>query len=166
MLKLIQEAHVSPRAASSSVLVIEEHPFQRSAIAKRLNDLGVPRVLQAARAADALELLGARASSIALILSSVDVPETDGLELLRTLARALAAEARQTPIALLSTRERALLRRVETEAAECGLKLIGTLQRPVTDDELRAVLVRALACGGPTGPRDGRFMVLTRSRFG
>jgi CheY-like chemotaxis protein len=135
---------MSTSAARSSVLVIEEHPFQRRALARRLNDLGVPRVLEAARAADARALLGARAGSIALILSSVDMPELDALRLLRVLA----AEAPQTAVALLSTRERALLRSIETGAAECGLNPIGMLEKPVTDDALRAVLVRALAAGG------------------
>jgi CheY-like chemotaxis protein len=138
----MQQAHVSPRASRSSVLVIEEHPFQRRTLAKRLHALGVPRVLEAARAAEALELLGARAGSIALILSSVDMPELDAHELLR----ALAAEAPQTAVAVLSTLDRTPIRaKIESKAVEYGLHLIGMLEKPVTDDALRAVLVRALA---------------------
>ena len=135
----------SPRTMSSrkssSVLVIEEHPFQRRALARRLNELGVPPVLEAAGGIDALELVRANTGSIALILSSIDVPEMDGLELLR----ALAAEAPRTAVAVLSTLDRASLRTIEAKAVEYGLHLIGMLEKPVTDDALRAVLVRALA---------------------
>jgi len=133
---------MSSRTGSSIVLVIEEHPFQRRALARRLNDLGVPRVIQTAGGTDALEILRTNAVAIALILGSVDVPQVDAYELLRVLA----AEAPQTAVALLSTLGRTPLRaKIESRAAEYGLRLIGLLEKPVTDDALRAVLVRALA---------------------
>jgi CheY-like chemotaxis protein len=135
---------MSALAGSSRVLVIEEHPFQRRALARRLNELGVPRVLEAAGSSEALEHVRASAGSIALILSSLDVPQMDGLELLR----ALGAEAPQIAVAVLSALDRAPLRMIEAGAAEYGLRLVGLLEKPVSDDALRAVLVRAFQAGG------------------
>ncbi|MGH8219482.1 MAG: response regulator [Steroidobacteraceae bacterium] len=131
-------------SGSSSVLVIEDHPFQRRALAHKLNSLGVPRVLEAASGADALELVRANGGSIALILSSLDVPEWDSLERLH----ALAAVAPQIAVAALSAFDRAGLRRIAARASASGLHLIGMLEKPVSDDALRAVLVRALADAG------------------
>lgn len=132
---------MSARSGSSSVLVIEEHPFQRRALARRLNEIGVPRVIEAACGAEALEHLRADAGSVALILSSLDVPEMDGLELLR----ALAAVAPRIGVAVLRTFDRSALREIGAVATECGLNFIGLLEKPVSDDALRAVLVRAVA---------------------
>lgn len=129
------------RSGSSRVLVIEEHPFQRRALSRRLNEVGVPRVLETPGGAHALELVRANAGSIALILSSVDLPELDGLELLRAIARV----APTTAVAVVGALDREPLRTIESKAAEFGLHLIGTLEKPVSDDALRAVLVRALA---------------------
>ena len=101
----------------------------------------MPRVLESPGGTDALKIVRANAGSIALILGSVDLPERDGLELLRVIA----AEAPQTALAVVSALDREPLLAIESKAAEYGLHLIGTLEKPVSDDALRAVLVRALA---------------------
>ena len=145
--------HMSSLGRSSSVLIIEEHPFQRRALARRLKNLGVPRVIETAGGADALETVRTNGGSIGLILSSVDLPEADA----RALLRVLAAEAPQTAVAVLSALAHTSLRtRIESKAAEYGLHLIGMLEKPVSDDALRAILVRALAeCGRePRSPRE------------
>lgn len=133
-----------PAAGRPGVLVIDEHPFQRRTLARRLSGLGVPRVLEAAGAADALELLRASSGSLALIVSDVGPPEAADIELLRRLA----AEAPRASFALVSALDRTVLKPVEARAAECGLRVIGVLEKPPTDDALRAVLVRALATDG------------------
>lgn len=135
-------AHYSAQpASSSSILVIEEHPFQRRALARKLNGLGVPRVLEASSGTDALELVRANGGSIVLILSDVERPQVDGLELLRRLA----TDAPRTAVAVLSAPQRQALKAIEATAAEYGLHLVGVLEKPVSDDALRAVLVRALS---------------------
>lgn len=132
---------LAPRTMSAHyVLVIDDHPFQRRTLARKLCGLGVPRVLQAAGSADALKLVRASGESLALIVSAVDMPEMDGLEFLRRLA----AEAPCTAVAILSALDRARLKSIEAMACDCGLNLIGVLEKPVTDDALRAMLVRAL----------------------
>ncbi len=137
-------------AGRSGVLVIDDHPFQRRTLARKLSGLGVPRVLEAADGAEALELVRASGESLALIVSDVDMPEMDGLEFLRRLA----AEAPRTAVAILSALDRPLLKSIEAMAGEYGLHLIGVLEKPVSDDALRAMLVRALASEGDTPRRE------------
>jgi EAL domain-containing protein (putative c-di-GMP-specific phosphodiesterase class I) len=74
----------------------------------------------------------------------------DGLELLRRLA----AEAPRTAVAILSALERPLLKSVEAMAAEYGLHLIGVIEKPATDDALRAMIVRALASDHSVRPSE------------
>ena len=132
---------MSVPSGGSRVLVIEEHPFQRRALVRRLNELGVPRVLAVAGCADALAYLSANARSIALILSSLDMPETDGIELLRTLG----IQAPHIAVAVLTAFDHIPVRRIAARAAARGLHLVGVLEKPVSDDALRAVLVRAVS---------------------
>ncbi|MGH8259537.1 MAG: EAL domain-containing response regulator [Steroidobacteraceae bacterium] len=133
----------------SSVLVIDDHPFQRRTLARKLATLGVPSVLEAADGADALQLARAHAGSLALILSDVDMPEMDGLEFLRRLA----LEASRTPVAILSALDRTLLKSIEAMAGEYGLNLLGVIEKPASDDSLRAMLVRSLASDRGPGAR-------------
>ncbi|HZF25975.1 MAG TPA: EAL domain-containing response regulator [Steroidobacteraceae bacterium] len=125
---------------TSSVLVIDDHRFQRSMLARMLRTLGVARVLEAADGASALELLRANRDSLALVVSDVDMPEMDGLEFLRRLAE----EAPLTAVAIHSALDRNLLKSVEVMAAEYGLHLIAVLEKPVTEASLGAVLQTAL----------------------
>jgi EAL domain-containing protein (putative c-di-GMP-specific phosphodiesterase class I)/CheY-like chemotaxis protein len=125
---------------TSSVLVIDDHRFQRTVLTRMLKSLGVTHVLEAADGAGALALVRAHRDSLALIISDVDMPEMDGLEFLRRLAQ----EAAQTPVAIHSALDRALLKSIEVMAAEYGLHLIGVLEKPVTEASLCEVLEGAL----------------------
>lgn len=125
---------------TTSVLVIDDHRFQRSMLARMLKTLGVTSVHEAADGASALTLLRANRDSIALVISDVDMPEMDGLEFLRRLAD----EAPHTAVALHSALDRDLLKSVEVMSSEYGLHLVGVLEKPVTEPALRGVLEKAL----------------------
>ena len=119
-----------------AVLVIEDHAFQRGVLVRLLKSLGVSRVLEAEDGGSALALVRANRDSLALIISDVDMPEMDGLEFLRRLAK----EAPLTPVALHSALDRALLKSIEAMSAEYGLELVGTLEKPATEEALLDLL--------------------------
>ena len=123
-----------------TVLVIDDHGFQRSVLARMLRSIGVERVLEAADGAGALEIVRAHRDSLALIVSDVDMPQMDGLEFLRRLAE----EAAQTAVAIHSALEPALLSSIEVMAAAYGMQLVGVLPKPATESSLREVLELAL----------------------
>jgi len=125
---------------NASVLVIDDHRFQRSVLARMLKTLGVASVLEAEDGASALNLLRAHRGPLLLIITDVDMPEMDGLEFLRRLSE----EAPHAAVAIHSALDRALLQSIEVMAAAYGVELIGVLEKPVTEQGLGAVIERAL----------------------
>src|SRR5687768_14891509 len=124
----------------ADVLVIDDHRFQRSVLTRMLKGIGIASVLEAEDGAGALAVVRDRRDSLMLIVTDVDMPEMDGLEFLRRLA----VEAPQTPVAIHSALDRALLKSIEVMAAAYGVDLIGVLEKPVTEQALSEVLERAL----------------------
>jgi EAL domain-containing protein (putative c-di-GMP-specific phosphodiesterase class I)/FixJ family two-component response regulator len=124
---------------AASVLVIDDHRFQRSVLTRMLKAIGVANVVEAEDGAGALEIVRAHRDSLMLIVTDVDMPEMDGLELLRRLSE----EAPQTAVAIHSALDRALLKSIEVMAAAYGVDLIGVLEKPVTEQGLSDVVARA-----------------------
>jgi EAL domain-containing protein (putative c-di-GMP-specific phosphodiesterase class I)/CheY-like chemotaxis protein len=132
------------------VLVIDDHRFQRSMLARMLRSLGVARVLEAEDGAGALELVRAHREVLSLIITDVDMPEMDGLEFIRRLAQ----EAAHTAVAIHSALDRALLKSVELMAEEYGLHLIGVLEKPADEAGLREILASAVRRGASPAQRE------------
>jgi EAL domain-containing protein (putative c-di-GMP-specific phosphodiesterase class I)/CheY-like chemotaxis protein len=124
----------------TNVLVIDDHRFQRSVLARMLRAIGVANVMEAGDGASALAIVRARHDSLMLIITDVDMPEMDGLEFLRRLSE----EAPRTPVAIHSALDRALLKSIEVMAAAYGVELIGMLEKPVNEPSLVEVVGRAL----------------------
>jgi EAL domain-containing protein (putative c-di-GMP-specific phosphodiesterase class I)/CheY-like chemotaxis protein len=125
---------------TANVLIIDDHRFQRSVLTRMLKAMGIANVLEAEDGAGALELVRTRRNSLMLIITDVDMPEMDGLEFVRRLSE----EAPQTPVAVHSALDRALLKSIEVMAAAYGVDLIGVLEKPVTERALSEVVERAL----------------------
>ena len=76
----------------ATVLVIDDHRFQRTVLTRMLKTIGIANVLEAEDGAGALALVRAHRDSLMLIVTDVDMPEMDGLEFLRRLVRGSAAD--------------------------------------------------------------------------
>ncbi|HEX7012516.1 MAG TPA: response regulator [Steroidobacteraceae bacterium] len=117
---------------SQHILAVDDSPSMREMVRLALTSAGF-RVTQAADGREALEL--ARKDQFDLVLSDVNMPEMNGIDLIR----ALRAEAsyRYTPILMLTTESSAERKREGKEAGATGwivkpfdpAQLVATMQK-------------------------------------
>ena len=120
------------------VMVVEDHAFQRRIAVRLLGELGVTHVLEGADGLDALDVLRRQATPPDVILVDLDMPGMDGIECISHIAREHLARS----VAVVSALEPALLNTVQTMARACGLRVLGSVEKPLTRDKLVAVLNR------------------------
>lgn len=129
------------------ILLVDDDPFALELFATQLRSLGMQDIRTCPSAASALALLAhSRSQSpFDLIFCDLNMPETDGVELLRQLAR----EAFKGGVVLVSGEDDRTLKTVGHLAELRGLELIGTLTKPVAIERLEQVLMRARAVVEP-----------------
>ena len=119
-----------------SVLVVEDHPFQRRVLVRLLQSMGIARVVEAEDGSQALALLAGEPFDI--VVTDLDMPTMDGMALMREIG----ARAPEAGIVVLSSVERNLLSTVEWLAREQGINLLAVLEKPATGPMLDAALRR------------------------
>ena len=119
-----------------TMMVVEDNDFQRAVAAKVLEDLGCEKVLSAANGQDALEQIVAHPDRVHIIISDLDMPGMDGVELLRHIAERKLADA----MVVASALDAALIHTVEDMAEEHGLQVLTNVRKPVTRDKMRLVI--------------------------
>lgn len=126
-------------AKNLTVLVVEDHDFQRRTLSAMLRNLGVHQVLEAADGIQALEVINATGSAtVDIVLCDLDMPGMDGMELIRHLGQANSAVA----VVIISAKEPALLASVERMAQAYAVRLLGVLEKPITAKLLRKMVLR------------------------
>ena len=119
-----------------TMMVVEDNDFQRAVAAKVLEDLGCEHVMAAVNGQDALEQIVAYPDKVHIVISDLDMPEMDGVELLRHLAERKLADA----MVVASALDAALIHTVEDMAEEHGLQVLTNVKKPVTRDKIRSVI--------------------------
>ncbi len=120
-------------------LVVEDHDFQRRTIARMLRSLGAREVLEAGDGRQALALIrDAAPAPVDLVICDLDMPEMDGMELLRHLGQ----ENSPASVIINSGKERALLNSVHKMARAYGVRLLGVIEKPVTRVGLEELIAR------------------------
>lgn len=127
---------MSSRIAQLSVMVVEDHSFQRSIALRLLAGLGVERAYEAAHGREALDRLEQLLDKPDVVLVDLDLPEMDGIELIGHIASRRLARA----IVVLSALDPALLHTVQTMARASGLRVLGAIEKPLTVTKLQEVL--------------------------
>ena len=121
--------------ADYTVLVVEDHDFQRRTVVQLLRRLGVGTVRDAADGADALRAL--EEPPVAdIVICDIDMPGMDGVEFVTRIAeRNLACS-----VIIASGLESNVLRAVEAIGEGHGLHVLAALPKPITARRLGEVL--------------------------
>lgn len=121
-----------------SLLLVEDHAFQRSLALRLLKAQAVEHILEAEDGLAALALVRARDTPVDVALVDLDLPGMDGIELIRVLAE----EKRVRAVALCSAMDPAVQHTVSLVARASGLRMLGILEKPLTalDGEQRRII--------------------------
>lgn len=115
-------------------LVVEDQGFQRWLVANVLKEFGAGSVVSAGDGAEALHMLAS--APVDVVVSDLDMPEMDGMELIRRIAELRHAVS----VILVSSHDRSLMASVESMARAYRVKVLGAIQKPLSAKKLQAVL--------------------------
>ncbi len=120
------------------VMVVEDHGFQRRIAVRLLTELGVKQVLEGADGLHALEILRQQPAPPDVVLVDLDMPGMDGIECISHIAHEHLARS----VVVVSALDPALLNTVQTMGRAYGVRVLGSVEKPLTRDKLEAVLNR------------------------
>jgi EAL domain-containing protein (putative c-di-GMP-specific phosphodiesterase class I)/CheY-like chemotaxis protein len=129
-------AFMRSKFAHLSVLVVEDHDFQRQVALRLIQQMGVGTVLEASDGRSALALLGQQPRPVDVVLVDLDLPRMDGIEFIGHVANERLANA----VVVLTALDPALLNTVRIMARASGMRVLGTLEKPLTQAKLSEVL--------------------------
>ena len=121
------------------VLVIDDQAPVRTSVCEVLRELGVLDITEANGGRSALKLVTAAEVPFDLILCDLRMPERDGIEAIR----AFAALGITSAVVIMSVEADRVIEIAGTLASLQGLRLLGTIQKPVSADNLAPLLHRA-----------------------
>lgn len=120
-------------ASDLSILVVEDETFMLSLVVRILAGLGYPSITTASNGRQALEHAP---STFDVIISDLNMPEMDGVELLGHLATRQFSGG----IVLLSGEDERILETAMGLARTQRLNVLGTLPKPLKPEPLKALL--------------------------
>ncbi|AYH42144.1 EAL domain-containing response regulator [Azoarcus sp. DN11] len=135
-----------------NILIVDDDPILCKILANQLTVLGAGRVSCHAWARDALARV-ARGEAIGLIFLDLRMPEVDGIEFVRELARS----GYRGGLVLISGEDPRILRTAERLAQAHRLRVLGALSKPIRPEGLREVLDRHARCAPEAPPADRVF---------
>ena len=140
--------------AGLSVLVVEDHAFQRRTAVMLLRNLGVGEVSEAGDGAEAL----ARLKEIGapdVILCDIDMPGMDGVEFVRHVAETEGAGA----VIIASALDAKVVQAVGSVSEGYGLQVLGAIEKPLTARRLGELLAAYRPRARPSVPAAGGWSI-------
>jgi PAS domain S-box-containing protein len=131
----------------SCVLVIDDDPVVVQQMRSLLAALGVPDILSAQNGMEAMEALLTSKGNIDLLLCDLNMPEMDGVELIRNISRTGFSGG----MILMSGADEKVLETVSKLAGLQGLHVLGHLRKPVAAANILPLL--SLSCKLPEPAR-------------
>jgi EAL domain-containing protein (putative c-di-GMP-specific phosphodiesterase class I)/FixJ family two-component response regulator len=119
-----------------SVLVVEDHDFQRQVALRLLQQMGIGSALEATDGRSALAVLAKQKQPVDVVLVDLDLPQMDGIEFIGHVAEQRLASA----VVVLTALDPALLNTVRIMARAAGMRVLGTVEKPLTHAKLLEVI--------------------------
>jgi len=133
-----------PNKKPITVLIVDDDDFFRDLLGEMFAALGVTQVLNAANGNDGLKLLKSHPQPIDFLVCDVFMPDMDGIEFLNNLS----ARKYTGGIVMASGVDLEMLDLARTIADANGLRLLGSLTKPVMADQLQQALDAYYALAG------------------
>jgi EAL domain-containing protein (putative c-di-GMP-specific phosphodiesterase class I) len=121
------------------VLVVDDHAFIRRSLGVMLHGLGLDDIHEAENGEQALALMQRYRGQFDVVFCDLMMPGRDGIETLRDLVE----NAREAAVVLMSGEDERVLGAAGDLAASHGLRVLGTLAKPITADQVRDLLTHA-----------------------
>lgn len=118
------------------VLVAEDHDFQRRVIVDMLRSLGVAEIHEADSGQEALSTMERLDHAVDIIISDLDMPHMDGMELMRHLGNSRCAAS----FIIASSMDRSLVRAVLSMASAYNINLLGAIDKPPVPEALARLI--------------------------
>ena len=126
---------VASAISNYRVLIVDDEPFIRTMTARVLKEIGCTNFTEAGNGREALSFLDKPDAHIDLILCDLDMPDMDGVEIVRHLA----GRSERPALAFLSGAESSVLRATEALARAYRLNILGCLPKPASKAGLRTI---------------------------
>ena len=140
-----------PQPLPHTVLVVEDHAFQRRTLVRVLESMGVARVIEAEDGSQALALLAGGTHRVDMVFTDLDMPTMDGMALMRQIGQHAPAAG----LVVLSAVSPDLLAAVQWLAREQRINLVAVLGKPASAKAIEAAL-RCSRGSGRAQPAAGR----------
>lgn len=125
--------------SACTVLIVEDSTVQREHVAGLLREIGFGRVLAANDGINALRTLEQYGSAVDLVLTDLDMPGMDGVELIQQLAKRRGA----ANLIAASANQPRLQEAARSLPAGSAMRLLATISKPVRLEALQTLLHEA-----------------------
>lgn len=127
---------MNPDEFTCSVLVVDDEPFVLRTTAKVLGRLGFVHVQTAESVVSAMEIVASAEPPVGLVLTDLNMPDADGLELLRRFDETSYGG----DILLFSSEDNQTLKMAESLARARKLSVLGAIEKPIQVEKLLELL--------------------------
>lgn len=132
-----------------TVLIVEDHEFQRTALERALRTLGAVEIYTAGDGKEAIKVLKRLPGTVDIVISDLMMPDVDGIELIPLLMSAASNVG-----LILTSSEPTSLSAAAAIAEALDVGLLGAIGKPLTVEKLRPLLenfcqARALPVAAP-----------------
>ena len=119
-----------------TALVVDDEPIQRQIAGRLLGSLTVGEVIETDDGARALEIIQTRGAEVDVVICDLDMPKMDGMEFIRRLSEITASPA----LIINSSHKAEILESVGRMGEAYGLRVLGSLEKPLTRPALEPLL--------------------------